>query len=128
MITRLRTSKASKERIEALNRVLRFSNNAVLLRYALARSIKVGDNIFVDPEAKPADSSGFEIPRATLFGENEAIYKYAMGFNKNTSDETFFPTMTSMHIERGLKLLERDYKFAGNKEKFIRNLVSKMKY
>jgi hypothetical protein len=39
-------------------------------------------------------------------------------------DETFFPVLTNMHIERGLKMLEREYKFAGNKEKFIKNIIS----
>lgn len=38
----------------------------------------------------------------------------------------FFPKLTNMHIERGLKLMERDYKYAGNKEKFIKNHIKKI--
>jgi len=41
-------------------------------------------------------------------------------------DETFFPIHTNKHIERGLKLLEREYKFAGNREKFIINTINKL--
>ena len=125
MITRIRTSKESKERMESLNRVLHFSSNAVLLRYALARSISNGINVLEDPESKQSDSAGFEIPRSTLFGEYEAVYKYAMGINKNDPDEKFFPTLTAAHLEKGLKLLERDYKLSGNKERFLKNLINK---
>lgn len=127
MITRLRTSRASKERMEALNRVLRFSNNAVLLRLAIAKSIASDKNIQEDPDGRLSDSAGFEIPRATLFGENEAIYKYTMGIVQADADEFFFPTLTAMHIERGLKLLEREYKLAGNKDRFLLNSINKLK-
>ena len=126
MITRLRTSKDTKERMESLNRLVRFSNNAVLLRYAIARSLLAGGDVTEDIDARPLDSLGFEIPRSTLFGENEAIFKYSMGIKQSDSDDLFFPTLTLMHIERGIKLLERDYKYAGNKEKFIRNLINKI--
>ena len=126
MITRLRTSKAAKERMEALNRVLRFSSNAVLLRYAIARSILVERDVKTDSDAAYTDSSGFEIPRSTLFGENEAVFKYCMGIKSSDTDDFFFPNLTILHIERGLKLLERDYKYAGNKDKFIKNLALKI--
>ena len=125
MITRLRTSKESKERLQRLNSVLRFSSNAVIMRYALARSINTDKNIYNDPDAIVPDTSGFEITRNTLFGENEVIYRVLMMKCCN-SDEDFFPKLTNMHLERGLKLLERDYKMAGNKEKFIKNYIRKL--
>ena len=112
--------------MEALSRVLRFSSNAVLLRYAIARSILADKDIKTDPDGTYIDSSGFEIPRSTLFGENEAVFKYCMGVKSSDPDDLFFPNLTALHIERGLKLLERDYKFAGNKDKFIKNIASKI--
>ena len=126
MVTRLKTSKISKERLENLNTVLRMSSNAIILRYAIARSIECDKNIFEDPDAEVLDNSGFEITRQTLFGENEILYKTLFGISYKDKDELFFPTLTNMHIERGLKILERDYKFAGNKEKFIKNIISKI--
>lgn len=126
MISRLRTSKAAKERMDSLNRALHFSSNAVLLRLAIAKSIVASKTVQEDKDALVPDSSGFEITRATLFGENEALYKYAMGVKKNDPDETFFPTFTLMHIERGLKMLEREYKLTGNKDKFLTNIINKI--
>lgn len=125
MITRLRTSKESKEILLSLNAVLRMSSYAVILRYAIARSLQSTKDVYSDPDAKVLNTSGFEITRKTLFGDNEIIYKLLMEA-QNLDDEEFFPKLVNMHIERGLKVMERDYKLAGNKEKFIKNYINKI--
>ena len=125
MITRMRTSKEAKEAMIRLNTVLRMSNNAIVLRYAIARSIQSNRDINTDPDANVENSSGFEITRKTLFGENEVIYKLLMDAY-NLPDEVFFPKLTNKHIERGLKIMERDYKLAGNREKFFINYIKKI--
>lgn len=126
MITRMKTSKEAKERLENLNRLLRMSNNAIILRYAISRSLNEDTPIENDINANVMNTSGFEIGRNTLYGENEIIYKLLMDASKEEEDELFFPKLTNMHIERGLKLLEKDYKFAGNKDKFILNIINKL--
>ena len=126
MIVRLRTSKESKERLENLNRVLRMSSNAIILRYAIAKSINEQMNVEEDDSSIVSNNSGFEINRVTLFGENEIIYRLLMGVTDSSEDEKFFPYLTNRHIERGLKILEREYKLAGNRDKFIVNIVDKL--
>jgi DNA sulfur modification protein DndE len=125
MITRLRTSKLAKERLQTLSAVLRFSNNGVILRYALSRSLSLEDDIYSDMDSLITDTAGFEITRSTLFGDKEIVYKLLMNA-QDIEDEEFFPKLTNMHIERGLKLLERDYRMAGNKDKFILNYIRKL--
>lgn len=125
MINRLKTSKEAKERLERLNNYLKLSNNAIILRFALAKSISCENNIEEDKDAVINDNYGFEISRHTLFNENETLFKILMNC-LNDDDEKFFPYLTNKHIERGLKLLEREYKFAGNKDKFIINLINKL--
>lgn len=125
MITRLRTSKESKDILLSLNSVLRMSSYAIILRYAIARSLQSKKDINVDPDSTILNNSGFEITRKTLFGDNEVLYKVLMGA-ENLDNEVFFPKLTNMHIERGLKIMERDYKLAGNKEKFIKNYINKI--
>ena len=126
MVTRLRTSKIAKERLDNLNSVLRMSSNAVILRYAIAKSIECNKNISEDQDAEVLDNSGFEITRQTLFGENEILYKTLFGIGSKEKDELFFPALTNMHIERGLKILEREYRYAGNKEKFLKNIINNL--
>lgn len=123
MITRLKTSKESKEILDKMNNALRMSSNAVILRYAIARSIESEKDIYDDPDAIVSNAYGFEITRKTLFGDNEIVYKLLMKA-ENVDDDDFFPKLTNMHIERGLKILERDYKYAGNKDKMIKNLIN----
>ena len=125
MITRLRTSKEAKDRLLQLSSILRFSSNAIILRYAIARSLQSEKSIVDDIDAIVANSSGFEITRKTLFGDNEIVYRLLMEA-ENTDDEYFFPKLTNMHIERVLKIMERDYKLAGNKDKFIRNYINRI--
>lgn len=125
MQTRLRTSKEAKEILLALNSALRMSSNAIILRYAIIRSIQADKKIEEDSDAKVMNNSGFEITRNTLFGDKEIVYKLLLNGNQ-MDDEEFFPKLVNMHIERGLKIMERDYKLAGNKEKFIKNYISKI--
>lgn len=123
MQTRLRTSKESKEILVSLNSLLKMSNNAIILRYAMIRSIQDPLPIDKDPNSEVKNNAGFEISRTTLFGENEIIYKFLM--NAITlDDDIFFPKLVNQHIERGLKIVDRDYKLAGNKEKFIKNYIN----
>lgn len=125
MITRLRTSKESKERLVNLNVLLRMSSYAVILRYAITRSLQSKKDIYDDPDAVATNSGGFEITRKTLFGDNEIIYKVLMGA-ENVDDEEFFPKLTNMHIERGLRIMESDYKLSGNKDKLIKSYINKI--
>lgn len=125
MQIRLRTSKESKELLFSINSLLRMSSYAVVLRYALIRSIQSSIPIEKDPEADVKNNSGFEITRSTLFGKNEIIYKLLMNAAE-LEDELFFPDLVNRHIERGLKLLNSDYKLAGNKEKMIKAYIGKV--
>lgn len=125
MVVRLKTSKEARIILDNLNRVLRMSNNAVILRFAISKSIMHEVPIEEDPISEVHNNSGFEINRNTLYGENEIIYKLSMDCIED--DERFFPYLTNRHIERGLKLLDREYKLAGNKDKFITNIVAKLK-
>lgn len=125
MQTRLRTSKESKELLNTLNSLLRMSHNAIILRYAMIRSIQATKPIENDTDAVVNNNAGFEISRSTLFGDNEIIYKALMNALE-IDDESFFPKLVNKHIERGLKIMNRDYKLAGNKEKFIKNYIKKI--
>ena len=66
-----------------------------------------------------------QITRSTLFGNKEIIYKLLLNAEK-LDDYDFFPKLVNMHIERGLKIMDKDYRLAGNKEKFIKNYISKI--
>ena len=89
MIVRLKTSKEARIILDNLNRVLRMSNNAVILRFAISKSIMHEVPIEEDPISEVHNNSGFEINRNTLYGENERIF-YSRLFDNGRSPNRFF--------------------------------------
>ena len=61
MQTRLRTSKESKELLNTLNSLLRMSNNAIILRYAMIRSIQATKPIENDTDAVVNNNAGLKL-------------------------------------------------------------------
>lgn len=125
MIFKIKTSKNTDEILKSLKDKTYITPN-LLMRLAIAKSIRI-------PEEKnniedfyyATDSNGFEINRHTLTGSYDSIYKCLMEqcCNNHLSDEEYFPIHIKFHIERGTKLLEKDYELAQNTESFIKNLA-----
>ncbi|GAA0493366.1 hypothetical protein GCM10008986_19760 [Salinibacillus aidingensis] len=78
-----------------------------------------------EPEEVQADSSGLEFNRNTLTGERDYFYKALIRQHarRNIPEEAYFPAVFNAHLERGVKLLEHEYKHAGNYQKLLNNLI-----
>lgn len=126
---RLKLPRESREIMERLNRSLHFSSYAVLLRYAMSLAIAQPDRGKVKANNDGSTGGGFEISRATLFGGLEPLYKYAYlgDAADDYSDSYFFPKTVSELIERGLRIMDSEYKFAGSKTRFLKNIAGKIK-
>jgi DNA sulfur modification protein DndE len=116
---RLKTSKETGERLVALQATTGLSWN-ILSRLALSLSLR-------DPSIPDLveNKSGVEIHRNAMTGENDYIYKALIRQHaqRNISDEEYFPDLFNAHLERGIILLENEYKHAGNYDKFLQNLL-----
>lgn len=117
---RLKTSASAKEKLLSLQAATGFTWN-ILSRLAVSLSLK-------DPSmpAPVEDTTGLEIHRNAMTGENDYVFKalirqHAM---QNISDEEYFPNLFNAHLERGISILENEYKYAGNYEKFLLNLLT----
>lgn len=117
---RLKTSANAQEKLLSLQAATGFTWN-ILSRLAVSLSLK-------DPSmpAPVEDKTGLEIHRNAMTGENDYIFKalirqHAM---KNISDEEYFPNLFNAHLERGISLLDNEYKYAGNYDKFLLNLLN----
>ena len=118
---RLKTSKKCQLTLEELKTCTNITPN-ILCRYAICLSIL--EDKPVDLE-KVKDSTGQEFNRQILVGQYDAIFK-ALIIQKtgmSLSDEDYFPTYIKAHIERGVELLKNNYDLAGNKDKFLINLI-----
>ncbi|MFP4978256.1 DNA sulfur modification protein DndE [Paenibacillus sp. CN-4] len=120
---RLRTSKKTAEKLKNLQDKTRMTPN-ILSRYAVVLSLR-------NPEAVinfVRDTSGLEFNRTTLTGAYDFLFKslIAQHTQREITDEEYFPDLFNAHLERGISLLENEYDYAGNQEKMIINLMTKM--
>lgn len=121
---KLKTSKATAEKLKQLQDSTRLTPN-ILARYAVVLSLK--EKQPVTPNIKET-TYGLEFNRNTLTGPYDYIFKVliAQHEQREITDEEYFPGLFNAHLERGIILLTNEYTYAGNYEKFIINLISKI--
>jgi len=117
---RLKTSRNAKEKLLDLKSSLNITPN-ILSRYAIALALKQSKLIIED---ESFDSNGLEFRRDVLLGDYDPIFK-GLFIQKygSLSDTEYFPDLIKKHIEVGINLLHSEYKYAGNKNKFIKTLL-----
>lgn len=120
---RLRTSKKASEKLKSLQDKTRLTPN-ILSRYAVVLSLRNPEPVINYVK----DTSGLEFNRNTLTGSYDFLIKslIAQHAQREITDEEYFPDLFNAHLERGITLLESEYEYAGNQEKMIINLMTKM--
>lgn len=118
---RLKLSKRTSDKLKDLQPQTNLTPN-ILARLAVGMSLTIDTQPEL-PNIKEA--GGLEINRHTLTGDYDFIYKalITQHANREVSDEEYFPTLFNAHLERGIVLLENEYKHAGNHDKFLTNLL-----
>ncbi|AST07064.1 DNA sulfur modification protein DndE [Anoxybacillus flavithermus] len=118
---RLKTSKDTMEILKQMQINTNLTPN-ILARLAISFSLLLEEPI----EKFESDTNGLEFNRNTLTGSYDFAYKaiIAQQLGRGITDEEYFPTLLKKHLDRGAKLLENEYKYAGNYEKFIRGLAN----
>lgn len=122
---RLRISKKTSEKLKDLQSQTHLTPN---ITARLAVGLSLTDPSLPDlPNNK--ETGGLEINRHTLTGEFDFIYKslITQHAKREVSDEEYFPTLFNAHLERGIHLLENEYKYAGNYDRFLLNLLQDSK-
>ena len=128
MITRLKTTTDVEDKLVELDRRIKLSSKAAIMRLALSYSIKIKTDPRVQNDMTRnydiRKQDGLDYQRLTIFGQNEDLYKLLMINQLGTSitDEEFFPELTFFHIERGINLLYSDYLYINDKDKFFEKL------
>lgn len=116
---RLKTSSSAGEKMLALQTNTGLTWN-ILARLSISLSLK-------DPSmpAEVADRNGLEIHRNALTGELDFVYKTLIKQHakRNIPEEEYFPDIFNAHLDRGIQLLNNEYRYAGNFEKLLLNLL-----
>lgn len=118
---KLKTSKKTQDILLELKSKTNVTPN-ILSRYAIALSL-------LQPEHLTKfnyKSDGLEFNRHILTGKYDAVFKSLIiqKEGKEINDEEYFPYYIKAHLERGIRLLNSEYDYAGNYEKFILSLIN----
>lgn len=130
MIMRLRTTTDTEMKLIELDKKLKLSSKAAIMRIAIACSLKQeGDPRISDGKLVPYDirmQDGMDYQRVTILGQAEEIYRLLMieHLGGKISDEEFFPELTAAHIKRGVDYLYSEYRYIDNKDKFFASLIN----
>lgn len=129
MVMRLKTSADTEAKLAELDRKLKLSSKAAVMRIAIACSLKLKG----DPRAAYGETACYDVgkqggsdyQRITVFGRDEKLYRILMTdhLGRIVNDEEFFPDLTNAHIQRGIDFLYSEYRYADDKDKFFMNLI-----
>jgi DNA sulfur modification protein DndE len=116
---RLKTSKTTGDKLVSLQSTTGLTWN-ILSRIAVSLSLRIPSL----PDLVE-NKSGVEIHRNAMTGEHDYIYKALIRQHskRNLSDDEYFPDYFNAHLERGIELLDNEYKHAGNYDKLLQNLL-----
>lgn len=120
---RLKTSKRTEEKLQEMETKIRLTPN-LLTRYAVVLSLRNPEPVVNYVK----DNLGREYNRVTLTGVYDFLFKslIAQHEQREITDDEYFPSLYNAHLERGITMLENEYDYAGNSEKMIINLMTKM--
>jgi DNA sulfur modification protein DndE len=124
MATRLKTTEKTMEILKDLEQKSNLRPN-ILARIAINLAIK--NNSLPLDKNTDYDSKGLEFHHQTLFGDYEQLIKSMISqkLNKHLTEGEFFPEITKFYLEKGVELLESEYNYANNFERFFKNLINK---
>lgn len=108
MSTRLRLSEKTSYRLNILTNKLGLRRN-IICRIAIGRSLAEKNTV---KDLKPEDSSGIELNRYTITGDQDDLYRALVNQfeEKRLNDFDYFSKYLRNHIERGVSLLFEEYK------------------
>ena len=109
MVFRTKTSKKTME-IYSYIQQREYLQPYILAKISIALAIKNKyqfDGIL-------ADTSGFDLNRQTITGDNDLLFKKLIEINEGHSikEEDYFPDYVKAYMDKGAELLEQEYKYS----------------
>lgn len=125
---RLTTSLEVEKKIIELQKLLKLSTKASVMRIAIGLSLKSEIDPRVDYPEKNNDHGGATYQRATITGDYDELYKALIieQINSNLTENEIFPELYNSHISRGVNLLYDEYQLKGNYDKILDSIFELM--
>ncbi len=125
---RLTTSLEIERKIIELQKLLKLSTKASVMRIAIGLSLKSKSDPRIDYPESENDHNGATYQRITITGDYDELYKALMieQINKNVSEKEIFPELMNAHITRGVNVLYDEYQLKGNYDKVLDSIFALM--
>lgn len=125
---RLTTSLDVEKKIIELQKLLKLSTKASVMRIAIGLSLKSSTDPRIDFPEKSNDHSGATYQRATITGEYDELYRALMTeqLQMELKEEELFPELYNSHISRGIELLYDEYQLRGSYDKVLDSMFKLM--
>lgn len=125
---RLTTSLEIEKKIIELQKLLKLSTKASVMRIAIGLSLKSKVDPRIDYPENDNDHDGATYQRVTITGEYDELYKALMieQINKKIEDKDIFPELYNSHISRGVDLLYDEYQLKGSYDKVLDSMFKLM--
>ena len=125
---RLTTSLEIEKKIIELQKLLKLSTKASVMRIAIGLSLKSKVDPRIDYSENDNDHGGATYQRVTITGEYDELYKALMieQINEIMEDKDIFPELYNSHISRGVDLLYDEYQLKGSYDKVLDSMFKLM--
>lgn len=111
MAYRLRTSKETQEILKLFEKRDHL-HPYIVAKIALALAIRSDKEI----SKNFSDTNGLELNRQTVLGEYDSLFKALIEVKEQRfiTDAEYFPFVTKMYLDEGVKLLQQEYKYSND--------------
>lgn len=118
---RLTTSLETEKKIIELQKLLKLSTKASVMRIAMGLSLKSKVDPRIDYSENDNDHGGATYQRVTITGDYDELYKALMieQINEKIEEKDIFPELYNSHISRGIDLLYDEYQLKGSYDKVL---------
>ena len=125
---RLTTSLEVEQKIIELQKLLKLSTKASVMRLALGLSLKSNDDPRIEYPESQNDHGGATYQRLTITGDYDEFYRALLieHINENLPNEKIFPELFNSHISRGVNLLYDEYQLKGSYDKVLDSIFALM--
>lgn len=119
MKTKLNTSKNAEDILKSIRSRFDLRPN-IICRLAITLSLKEKDS-----PSMVKDSSGKEFNRITLTGDDDLLFRELIKQHEGEyiTDDEYMETYLKAHIERGLKILQKNIQQSKSFDNYLINLI-----
>ena len=123
---RLTTSLEVERKIIELQKILKLSTKASVMRLAIGLSLRSKSDPRLEYPEVENDHGGATYQKITITGDYDEFYKALLTeqIGKKISDDKLFPELFNAHISRGIDILYDEYQLKGSYDKVIESIFT----